>query len=123
MNENEQRAGAGVLLEEQETCISFSRTDNDCIVWTSDSTTMTKLNKLCEIAPEVYRVRAVGYYKGKIVHKEYVISDKTLISFRTKKTTRELTEEQKQKRKDILLRNRGMLQFLTDKTITLENYK
>lgn len=94
MNENEQKAGAGVLLEEQETCISFSRTDNDCIVWTSDSTTMTKLNKLCEIAPEVYKVRAVGYYKGKIVHKEYVISDKNYLTFRTKKKT--LTEEQKQ---------------------------
>ena len=108
MDEIEKRSGCNVLLEEQETTITFSRINNNCIVWTSDSTIITKLDKLCDSAPETYKINAVGFYKGKIVSKEYLISNKSMISFRSKKMTRTLTEEQKQKRKDILLRNRGI---------------
>lgn len=106
MNEIEQRQGVSVLLEEQETHVSFTRLKSECIVWTSDKTTITKLDKLVKVAPEVYQVRAVELYKGKVVHKEYLITDKTLISFRHLKTTRVLTEEQKQQRRELLAKNR-----------------
>ena len=61
-----------VGIEEQETHISYMRDESYAKVYTSDSTQMTRLDKLC---------------------KSYLISDKGLISFRAKK--REMTEEQK----------------------------
>lgn len=35
-----------VMIEEQETCINFMRGDDRAMIYTSDTTTMTKLNKL-----------------------------------------------------------------------------
>ena len=81
--------------EEQETTISFSRSETDCIIWTSDTTTMTKLDKLCESAPDNYKVVSIGKIDGKTVNKKYLLKDKTLLSFRTGKIKREFTEEQK----------------------------
>ena len=42
----------GVPLEEQETVIQFNRTDSHATIYTSDSTMITKLDHLCEDAPE-----------------------------------------------------------------------
>ena len=39
----------GLMIEEQETHISFSRGDKRAKIYTSDTTTMTKLNKLVEL--------------------------------------------------------------------------
>ena len=87
--------GVYVPLEEQETHINYSRLEKFCTIWTSDSTTITKLDKLCESSPDYYKLVNVGKYKGKVVNKEYQIADKTLISFRSGKIKRELTEEQR----------------------------
>lgn len=38
----------GLNISEQETSVSFSRDSDICIVYTSDSTVMTKLYKLVE---------------------------------------------------------------------------
>lgn len=77
-----------VGIEEQETHISYMRDESYAKVYTSDSTQMTRLDKLCKINPDMYKlIEDTGCGKS------YLISDKGLISFRAKK--REMTEEQK----------------------------
>lgn len=83
-----------IPTQEQETTINFSRTDDICIVWTSDKTVMTKLDRLCNTSDN-YEVIKVGKVDGAIVDKEYQIKDKSLISFRSAKKVCNLTEEQK----------------------------
>ena len=90
-------------LEEQETTINFSRTQDAVDVWTSDKTVMTKLDKLCNSAPDFYKLIAEHRAQddiGAIMSKEYRISDKRMLSFRSMK--RNLTEEQKRERAERL---------------------
>lgn len=87
--------------QEQETTINFSRTDDTCIVWTSDKTVMTKLDRLCETSDN-YEVIKVGKVDGAIIDKEYLIKDKSLISFRSAKVKMNLTEEQRRKKAEQL---------------------
>ena len=90
-------------LEEQETTINFSRTQDAVDVWTSDKTVMTKLDKLCNSAPDFYKLIAEHKAQddiGAIMSKEYRISDKRMLSFRSMK--RNLTEEQKRERAERL---------------------
>ena len=90
-------------LEEQETTINFSRTQDAVDVWTSDKTVMTKLDKLCNSAPDFYKLIAEHKAQddiGAITSKEYRISDKRMLSFRSMK--RNLTEEQKRERAERL---------------------
>ena len=92
-------------LEEQETTINFSRTQDAVDVWTSDKTVMTKLDKLCNSAPDFYKLIAEHKAQddvGAITSKEYRISDKKMLSFRSMKRTYNLTEEQKRKRAEHL---------------------
>lgn len=85
----EMKLSNSVSVSEQETNILYMRDQDYAEVYTSDSTQMTRLDKLCLQNPEVYSlIKDTG--RGKI----YRIADKTLISFRAKK--RELTEEQRQ---------------------------
>lgn len=96
---------ANITLEEQETTINFSRTQNAVNVWTSDRTVMTKLDKLCITAPDFYKLIAEHRAQddvGAITSKEYQISDKRMLSFRSMKRTYNLTEEQKRKRAEQL---------------------
>ena len=84
----EERKILSVGIEEQETHISYMRDESFAKVYTSDSTQMTRLDKLCKTNPDMYKlIENTG--RGK----SYLISDKGLISFRAKK--REMTEEQK----------------------------
>ena len=92
-----------ITLEEQETTINFSRTQDAVDVWTSDKTVMTKLDKLCNSAPDFYKLIAEHKAQddvGAITSKEYRISDKRMLSFRSMK--RNLTEEQKRERAERL---------------------
>lgn len=94
-----------ITLEEQETTINFSRTQDAVDVWTSDKTVMTKLDKLCISAPNFYKLVAEHRAQddvGAITSKEYRISDKRMLSFRSMKRTYNLTEEQKRKRAEQL---------------------
>lgn len=96
-----------IPLDEQETTITFRRTDKDADIWTNDRTMITKLDKLCEKSPDNYKCIDVGRYvndRDQIMDKKYRISDKTLISFRSAKIHRELTDEQK---KEMAERLRG----------------
>lgn len=51
-------------LEEQETHISYMRNDSYAEIFTSDSTQMTRLDRLCKTNPEVYSmIREEGWGK------------------------------------------------------------
>lgn len=84
----------GIPVSEQETTIQFSRDLDTAYIWTSDSTIMTKLDKLVETSG-CWKIEDVGRVNGEVVSKEYSTL-KRLISFRAKPTERVMTEEQKQ---------------------------
>ena len=84
-------------LAEQETHIHFMRTDDYASIYATDKTTITKLDRLCKESPEYYQLINVGKLSnGTVVSKTYRLSDKTLVSFRSKKMTREMTDEQRE---------------------------
>ena len=85
-----------ISVDEQETTINFSRKHAGCEIWTSDTTVMTKLDKLCETSPEYYRLHAIGEIDGEIVDKCYIVSNKKMVSFRSGKV--KLSESEKQAR-------------------------
>ena len=92
-----------VSLIEQETTISFNRLEKSVDVWTSDTTMMTKLDHLCESSPENYKcIESSGFKLNpkEIASKRYRISDKSLITLRSKKIERDLTEEQREELRD-----------------------
>lgn len=64
------------------------RDEDFATIYTSDTTYMTKLDKLCKTSPDMYSL-ITDTGRDKI----YRVEDKTLISFRAKK--RELFGEQK----------------------------
>lgn len=82
-------------LEEQETTIHFMRDEKYATIYTTDRTSMTKFDKLCNEAPEYYQLVKVDTIKGKICGKTYKLTDKALVSFRSKKIRQELTDEQR----------------------------
>ena len=64
------------------------RDEDYATIYSSDTTYITKLDKLCKTSPDMYSlISDTG--RGK----KYRVEDKTLISFRAKK--KELSEEQK----------------------------
>lgn len=77
-----------VSVSEQETNILYMRDQDYAEIYTSDSTQMTRLDKLCEKNPDMYSLIA-DTGRGKT----YRVEDKTLISFRAKK--KEMSEEQR----------------------------
>lgn len=61
-------------LEEQETTINLSRTQEEAIIYTSDRTKYTKLDRLCQELPETYRCiweDSVIAADGKPIGKKY----------------------------------------------------
>lgn len=87
-NIEEPKLSNSVSISEQEVSINFMRDENFATIYTSDTTYMTKLNKLCKTSPDMYSL-ITDTGRGKT----YRVEDKTLISFRAKK--RELSKEQK----------------------------
>ena len=86
----EPKLSNSVSVTEQEVCINFMRDEDYATIYTSDTTYMTKLDKLCKTSPDMYSLIADT---GR--SKTYRVEDKTLFSFRAKK--RELSEETKHK--------------------------
>ena len=78
-----------VSIAEQETNVSYMRDEEHAIIYTSDTTQMTRLDKLCRTSPDMYSLIA-DTGRGKT----YRVADKGLISFRAKK--REMSEEAKE---------------------------
>lgn len=87
----------GLSVSEQETTVNFYRDSDICTVYTSDSTVMTKLDKLVENpkAPRWKMKEEHRLQSGELVGKTYE-THKRLISFRADISTREMTEEQKE---------------------------
>lgn len=87
----------GLSVAEQETSIIFMRDSDICEVYTSDSTVMTKFDKLVKSDKAPYWKLNAEYrlQTGELVGKTYQ-THKRLISFWTDITTRELTNEQKE---------------------------
>ena len=83
-----------VKNEEQETIIRFGREDQTAFVCTSDVVVMNKLDKLVDSSDDWKFLRETKFRDGNIAEKEYECP-KRFISFRSKKTSRVLTEEQK----------------------------
>lgn len=95
-----------VSLNEQETTVNFYRDSDICTIYTSDTTIMTKLDKLVENEKAVcWKLKEIHRLPtGELVGKTYE-TNKRLISFRTDFVTRELTEEQKKKMAERLRKN------------------
>ena len=86
-----------IPTEEQDTTINFSRNEKGAEIWTTDRMQFTRFDKLCQTAPDYYKCLDVERVNGGIAAKKYYVSDRSLISFRTKKTKLNLTDEQRQK--------------------------
>ena len=84
-------------IEEQETHVNFMRGDERAKIYTSDTTMMTKFNKLVEAAgkdwrgEEVHRLQKTGEVVG-ITYSCPV----NFVSYRKKAVAREYTPEQKE---------------------------
>lgn len=87
-NIEESKPSNSVSVSEQEVCINFMRDEDFATIYTSDTTYITKLDKLCKASPDMYSLLS-DTGRGKT----YRVEDKTLISFRAKK--KEMSEEQK----------------------------
>lgn len=87
----------GLSLTEQETTISYYRDSDICIIYTSDSTVMTKLDKLAENpkAPHWKLRKEHVTQSGELIGKTYE-THKRLISYRADISTREMTEGEKE---------------------------
>ena len=84
-------------IEEQETHINFNRDNERAIVYTSDTTMITKLNKLVELPDTEWKLESVAKLKnGEIVGKTYSCPV-NFISFRKKKVESVYSETEKKK--------------------------
>lgn len=78
-----------VPVNEQETHVYYMRDEKYGKVYKSDSTQITRFDKLCKTSPDMYTlIEDTG--RGKI----YRIADKSLVSFRKNKTKLNLSDEQ-----------------------------
>ena len=84
-------------MAEQETTISFYRDSNECFIYTSDSTMITKLDKLVKNSgADEWKCTEEIKLQGsdEVVAKKYM-TNKAFISYRQKKTERNMTDEQR----------------------------
>lgn len=96
----------GLMVEEQETQVNFSRNDKRAMIYTSDSTMMTKLNKLVELQGTEWKLESVSKLKnGELIGKTYSCPV-GFISFRKKKVKRTYSEAEKKEIAERLGRKR-----------------
>lgn len=88
-------------IEEQEVNINFGRNDDMVTLYSSDSTWITKLDKLVAKAPDLYKV-----VNDDDFGKTYTFPKK-LLSLRSSIVQREYTEEQRQAMAERLKSARG----------------
>lgn len=88
-----------VPINEQETHVYYMRDEKFAKVYTSDSTQITRFDKLCKTNPDMYTlIEDTG--RGKM----YLIADKSLVSFRA--TKRQYTQEQKEEMRQRLAKSK-----------------
>lgn len=85
-----------LLIEEQETHINFNRDDERATIYTSDTTMMTKLNKLLELQDTEWKLESESRLQknNELIGMTYSCPVE-FISFRTKKSTRVFSEDEK----------------------------
>lgn len=83
-----------LMIEEQETHINFMRSDGRAEVYTTDTTMMTKLNKLIEPVGAEWRLERETTLNNTVIGRTYSCPI-SFISFRTKRVKRKLTEQQR----------------------------
>lgn len=88
-------------IEEQETHINFMRGDERAKIYTSDTTMMTKFNKLVEIAGKDWMVEEVARLPrtGEIIGITYSCPV-SFVSYRSKDRTGNMSEEQRQQSRE-----------------------
>lgn len=96
-----------ILVAEQETIINYARDGDECTVYTTDTTVMTRLDKLVEDPEAEWELVQIArdMANKSIVSKEYR-TKKNLISFRAKRVSRDMTEEQRAEAAERLLESR-----------------
>ncbi len=87
----------GMILCEQETTINFMRESGQAVIYTSDTTMITRLDKLVESEAAPHWKLKENHYSqdGELVAKTYITA-KRLISFRGNFVSSHMTEEQKE---------------------------
>ena len=84
-----------LTLEEQETHVNFMRGGDRAIIYTSDTTTMTKLNKLVELDGTEWKLESESKLaSGELIGKTYSCPV-SFITFRSKRVKRNYTDEQR----------------------------
>lgn len=82
-------------IEEQETHINFMRGDEKAEIYTSDTTMMTKFDKLVETASTEWELkRECRVSSGELIGKIYSCPV-SFISYRSKRINRNYTDEQR----------------------------
>lgn len=95
-------------IEEQETHINFMRGDEKALIYTSDTTMMTKLNKLIELPDTEWKLeRDSKLPNGELVGKTYSCPVE-FISFRKKRSNRVFTDEEKKRIGERLGKSRSL---------------
>ena len=86
MTEREENA-MGIPTSEQETVVQYDRNGETMTVYTTDSTQITRLDK-------IYQRHKEHKQAGEVVAVEYVV-DKNLLSYRSKRVKPVLSDEQR----------------------------
>ena len=89
-----------IPIAEQETHIWMMRDEPFAKIYSSDTLMINKLDKLCKQEPEIWK-KTSDYPEG-----NYICMDKKLVSFRSHRVTRNLTDEQRQELADRLRNSR-----------------
>ena len=89
-----------VPVSEQETTISYSRNGDECEIYTSDNTVVTKLKKVWEANPSGYKCKVV-YDTNKEIVGYFFYTSKKNISFRSG-LKREVSEEQREQARKLM---------------------
>lgn len=86
-----------LTIEEQETHVNFSRGDSRAEVYASDTTMITKLDKLVKLSGIEWKLERVSKLKnGEVIGKTYSCPVE-FISFRSKRSSRVYTEEERKR--------------------------
>ena len=86
-----------IPVNEQETVVNFTRDSNEARIYTTDTTVLTKLHKLISRSSKDWKL--VSQDRDSVDHDviaETYSCPKNLISFRTAKQNRVLTDEQRE---------------------------
>ena len=94
-------------IEEQETHVNFNRGNSRAMIYTSDTTMVTKLDKLVCLQDTEWKLEEVHKLpNGEEIGRTYSCPV-PLVSFRSRKVKREYTEEQRQEAADRLRKFRS----------------